>query len=69
LSALQVSLGGTVPIHPIYKLSRTFSENNSGTIPLVSENKEKSWKHRFHFSKYVKLAKENASGEGPTHDS
>jgi len=31
----------------MYRLSGTFSENDSGTIPLVSENQEKSWKHRF----------------------
>jgi len=43
----QVTLGGIAPIHPIYRLSGTFLENNSGTIPLVSETQEKSWKHRF----------------------
>ena len=44
LSTHQVSLGIIVPIH---RLSGTFSENNSGTIPSVSENQDKSWKYRF----------------------
>jgi len=40
-------MGGMVPLYPLYRLSGTFLQNNSDTIPLVSENQEKSWKHRF----------------------
>jgi len=37
-------MGGMVPL---FRLSGTFLQNDSSTIPLVSENQEKSWKHRF----------------------
>jgi len=30
-----------------YRLSATFLQNNTFTIPFFSENQEKSWKHRF----------------------
>ena len=34
-------------IVPIYRLTGTFLQNHFGIIPFISENQEKSWKHRF----------------------
>ena len=41
----QVTVSSIVPIYR--RLSRTFMQMCSDTIPFVSENHEKSWKHRF----------------------
>jgi len=46
-AAHQKILGSGVPQISIYRLLRTFLQNSSGTIPFVSENQEKSWKHKF----------------------
>jgi len=50
-------MGGMVPL---YRLSGTILQNNSSTIPLVSENQEKSW-NRFLTFKY-KINKKRKGG-------
>ena len=54
-------MGGMVPL---YRLSGTFLQNNSSTIPLVSENQEKSWKHRFLTFKYKIKSTKNKKRSG-----
>jgi len=34
------TLGSKYPIHTMYRLSGTFTKNDSGIIPLISENQE-----------------------------
>jgi len=59
-------MGGMVPYTPFNRLSGTFLQNNSGTIPVVSENQEKSWKHRFLTFKYKIIStKKESGGCGP----
>jgi len=56
-------MGGIVLLYSIHRLSRTFLQNNSGTIPSVSENQEKSWKHRFLTFEYkIKSTKKMVGG-------
>ena len=43
----QVAQDSIVTTFPIYRLSGAFWWDNSGTIPFVSENQEKSLKHTF----------------------
>jgi len=49
---------------PIYRLLGTFLQNKFGTIPLVSENQEKSWKHRFLTFKYKIKSTKNKKRRG-----
>ena len=63
-------MGSMVPIFSIYKLSGTFLQNNSGIIPFISENQEKSWKHMFlTFFQIYEINKKQAPGWWNTLDS
>jgi len=56
-------MGGMVTLYPLCRLSGTFFQNNFGTIPIVFENKEISWKHKFlSFKSQIKSTK-NETGE------
>jgi len=59
-------MGGMVALYHLYRLSGTFLQNNSGTIPLVSESQEKSWKHRFLTFKYKIKPTKNERGSAAT---